>query len=436
MMKRITAMTLAACLTLSMTACGAGSSSASDSVSALSGGTQQTTLRIAWWGSQVRNDGTVQVTQMYSEKNPNVTFETEFSDYGGYFEKLATQVAGNSVPDIIQMDRGYLMQYVNKNQLEDLTPYIESGLLDVSQIPEESLNTGKVGDGLYALVLGVNVPCMFYDKAVVEQAGVTITNDMTEAEFLEACKTIYEKTGVKTDLDYGMDATYLNLFARGREQHLIADDGTQLGVDEATLTDFFSLYADGLAEGYLLEPEVYTELDVNAVEQNTMVLGKSWCTILFSNQLAAITTAAGREIGIASVPADNITALQYVKPSQFFSVSANSSNKEEAVKFLDWFVNDNEPNEVLLGERGVPANTEVAEHIAPMMSESDQEGIAFVNEVSANCSDIDAPSPEGMSEIDSLTNELVEAVCHGTVTPEDAAAQFLQESNEILSRNA
>ena len=71
-----------------------------------------------------------------------------------------------------------------------------------------------------------------------------------------------------------------------------------------------------------------------------------------------------------------------------------------------------------------------------MMSESDQEGIAFVNEVSANCSDIDAPSPEGMSEIDSLTNELVEAVCYGTVTPEDAAAQFLQESNEILSRNA
>lgn len=167
-----------------------------------------------------------------------------------------------------------------------------------------------------------------------------------------------------------------------------------------------------------------------------MVLGKSWCTILFSNQLAAITTAAGREIGIASVPADNITALQYVKPSQFFSVSANSSNKEEAVKFLDWFVNDNEPNEVLLGERGVPANTEVAEHIAPMMSESDQEGIAFVNEVSANCSDIDAPPPKGMSEIDSLTNELVEVVCYGTVTPEDAAAQFLQESNEILSRNA
>lgn len=394
-----------------------------------------TTLRVAWWGSQARNDATVQVTEMYHELFPNVSFETEFADYGGYFEKLATQVAGNSVPDVIQMDRGYLMQYVNKNQLEDLTPYIESGLLDVSNIPEQSLNTGKVGDGLYALVLGVNVPSLFYDAAVVEEAGVTITNDMSMEDFIDACRTIYEKTGVQTDLDYGMDATYLNLYTRGKGGHLINDEGTALGIDETTLTDFFSLYSNGLAEGYMLSPEVYTELEVNAVEQNPMVLGKSWCTILFSNQLSAITTAAGRDVGIASVPASDVKALQYIKPSQFFSISANSANKEEAVKFINWFINDNAPNEVLLGERGVPANSEVADHISPMMSEANQESIAFVEQVSANCSDIDAPSPEGMSEIDALTNEMVEAVCYGTMTPQEAAQEFMSRSNEILSQN-
>ena len=101
--------------------------------------------------------------------------------------------------------------------------------------------------------------------------------------------------------------------------------------------------------------------------------------------MSAIVSASGKNIGIASVPADNVSALQYIKPSQYFSISANSQNKEEAVKYLNWFINDKEANEILLGERGIPANTEVADHIAPMMSETDQQVIKFISVVSENC---------------------------------------------------
>ena len=403
---------------------------------AASAGAADTDIRIAWWGSQARNDGTVAVLDLYSSKNLGVTFQPEFSDWSGYWSKLATQVAGNSMPDVIQMDRTYLSTYVSKGQLADLTPYIESGLLDVSNIPESSLNTGKVGDGVYALVLGVNVPCLFYDKDVVAQAGVVLPDQMNYEEFFNICKTIYEKTGVQTDLDYGKEETYLNLYLRDKGYYLFDEDGTKLGLpDEKPLVDFFQMYVDGLNDGYMVKPEIFMELDPSSVEQNTLVVGKSWCTILFSNQMSAIVSASGKNIGIASVPADNVSALQYIKPSQYFSISANSQNKEEAVKYLNWFINDKEANEILLGERGIPANTEVADHIAPMMSETDQQVIKFISVVSENCSEISPPVPEGSNEVAANVSKALEAVCYGLKTPEEAAKEFFDQSNEILAAN-
>ena len=56
---------------------------------------EQTTVRIVWWGSQVRHDATVAALEKFMEKYPNIKVEYEFSDWGGYWSKLATQVAGH-----------------------------------------------------------------------------------------------------------------------------------------------------------------------------------------------------------------------------------------------------------------------------------------------------------------------------------------------------
>lgn len=56
-----------------------------------------------------------------------------------------------SAADVIQMDMSYIQQYVDKGQLLDLTPYIEDGTLDTSNISEDIVNMGKVGDGIYGI---------------------------------------------------------------------------------------------------------------------------------------------------------------------------------------------------------------------------------------------------------------------------------------------
>src|SRR5690625_3206056 len=74
-----------------------------DTEDASSDSTDDVTIRIAWWGSQARHDGTVEVIELYEDQNPHVTIEYEFFDFDGYFTKLNTLVNAEDVWDVFQL---------------------------------------------------------------------------------------------------------------------------------------------------------------------------------------------------------------------------------------------------------------------------------------------------------------------------------------------
>lgn len=90
---------------------------------------EKITIRVAWWGNQTRNDLTVKALDLYTEKHPNVTFETEPSSWDGYFDKLSTQAATGSLPDIYQQDYGQIRSYYDQNLMLNLQPFVESNVL-------------------------------------------------------------------------------------------------------------------------------------------------------------------------------------------------------------------------------------------------------------------------------------------------------------------
>ena len=56
-----------------------------------------------------------------------------------------------------------------------------------------------------------------------------------------------------------------------------------------------------------------------------------------------------------------------MKPSMFFSISANTKHPKEAGLFIDFFTNSVEANQILLAERGVPISSDVREGIKPQL---------------------------------------------------------------------
>lgn len=450
--KKIAAATMAGAMALSLAACG-GSNTASASTAAGAATSEaaadsntsgEKKLTVTWWGNQTRNERTISTLNLYAEQNPGVAFDPQVAEWADYWNKLATASAGKALPDIIQMDYKYLDQYIKNGLLTDLTPYVEDGTLDVSNIDEGILNTGKGSDGgLYAICIGENAPALVYNKTLLDENGITVKDNMTVDEFKALCKEVYEKTGYKSNyyynqgennLEYVLRANDITLFENGKLGAASADDFNQ----------YFGVFEDGIKEGWMLSASSFAERNIGTIEQDPLVYGsdpanRSWCTFLWTNSLSAIQAAApeGIELGITTWPSDDSKKSNYLKPGQFFCVSSDSKDPVEAAKVINFFTNSVDANKILLAERGVPASTVVADAIAPDLDAGTQSGMTFIkNVIAPNCSQINAAPPEGTSEAINLLKQLEEQLCYGQITAQEASEQFFTQGNAFLAAKA
>ena len=450
--KKIAAATMVGAMALSLAACGgsntASTSTAAGAVTSEAAADSNTSgekkLTVTWWGNQTRNERTISTLNLYAEQNAGVTFDPQVAEWADYWNKLATASAGKALPDIIQMDYKYLDQYIKNGLLTDLTPYVEDGTLDVSNIDEGILNAGKGSDGgLYAICIGENAPALVYNKTLLDENGITVKDNMTVDEFKALCKEVYEKTGYKSNyyynqgennLEYVLRAKDITLFENGKLGAASADDFNQ----------YFGVFEDGIKEGWMLSASSFAERNIGTIEQDPLVYGsdpanRSWCTFLWTNSLSAIQAAApeGMELGITTWPSDDAKKSNYLKPGQFFCVSSDSKDPVEAAKVIDFFTNSVDANKILLAERGVPASTVVADAIAPDLDAGTQSGMTFIkNVIAPNCSQINVAPPEGTSEVVNLLKQLEEQLCYGQITAQEASEQFFTQGNAFLAAKA
>ena len=398
----------------------------------------ETHLNVAWWGNQTRNDRTQAVLDLYTQEN-GTTFDVTMNNFGDYWTTMATASAGGQLPDVLQHSTTYIQQYVDNGLLLNLDPYIESGALDVSNIGESILNLGRINDGIYGICVGTNGLACLYNKTALDAAGLQINDLTTMDDFLVLCKEVYDKTGYKTDLGYGTE-NFLPYVIRGLGKSLFVDG--QLGVTVEDMTYFYGLYERGVKEGWLLGGDVFASLVAGSVEQNPMVYGSapsnmSWCAFNWTNQMVAMQNAApeGMTLGLTTLPSPDPVKSNYLACSMYFSISANTADPDEAVKFLNYFVNSVDANKILLGERGIPVSSVVGDAIADDLDDVTKQVVAFVNNVVVpNSSPTPAADPDGASEIHAASRELVEQISYGAISAEDAAQMFIDTATEILNR--
>ena len=399
-------------------------------------------LAMTWWGNQTRNERTQKVLDMFTAANPKVTFDPQFAEWADYWNKLATSAAGHQMPDIVQMDYKYINQYAEKNLLADLTPYTQNGTLDTSKINEGILKAGTVNSKLVAVCNGVNAPALLYNKSLLDSKGITVKDNMTLDEFIALCKDIYKKTGCKTNVSYGSNEIFLEYTMRGIGKTGLFGD-KKFTADSASDFDiFFNIYEEGTKEEWLVSPSIFSERTIGSVEQDPMIYGTkqdsmSWCAFVYSNQTSAFNKAkpADMTLGITTWPAVDPAKANYLKPSQFFSVSTDSKNPEKAAAVINFLTNNVDCNNVLLGERGIPPASNVADAIAPQLDAIQQTVVNYINKVvTPNCSAISAPAPANAAEVFTLINSLEEQICYKTITAKQASQELFTKGNEILAK--
>ena len=434
--RRLAALGLAAIMVGSLAACGGNSS---DTQTAAGG--DNVTIKFTWWGNQTRHDYTQKILDKYTELHPNVKFEAIPAGWDGYFDKLSTQAASGSMPDIVQMDYLYLTTYANNNSIADLQPYVDDGTIDVSQIADNVVDAGKVDKKLAGIVGGTGTVAIGYNPEVFKEAGIEEPNQDGSAwtwdEFVETAKTIKEKTG-KYGICSGVadDTNIFNYWVRSQGESLFNEDGTALGYDDDKITsDFFDMWKKMADDNVAPDADEQTQIASLGKEGLPIVTDEA-ATDIEWNAFPTTVSSANPNLKLAVMPNAKDSGL-WLKPGMFFSVSETSKVKEECAKFINWFVNSNEANEILLGERGTPVSSDVRDNLIERdkLSEQQKEAFEYTDKVSAVVGETPAADPSGIAEVNEAFASAGNSVLYGQLTSKEAAKQFREKANAILERN-
>ncbi len=431
---------------------GASTEAAASTAAIASAGTGATSgtpvnMQVAWWGSQNRHDRTIKVLEMFMQENPNVKLTWEFAAFNDYWTKLTTQAAGGNLPCLIQHDYQYLGEWVKRNQLMPLDQFVENGTIDTTNVDPGYLEGGKLGpdNKLYAISLGTNTQTFTIDTALFEQAGLEVPKrEWTWPEFEQIMTQMKEKTGVYGASTGLSDMQVFKLWVKQRGGTLYNEEGTALGYeDDQIFIDFFNMLKGWQDKGLIPTREFEVSLGTSgSVEDNIFVRQEAASAHIHSNQLTAVASASGgREIVPLPLPKQegaNPEPGNYLKPSLFWSITANcpEDQAQVAAQIINFFTNDLEANDILAAERGVPISTAVQEHLKPNLDPTQKQVFDLLAYVEDHHSELDAPDPPNSRQvIQEVYTPLVDEVLYGRMSVEDAAKQFREQANGLLSAN-
>jgi multiple sugar transport system substrate-binding protein len=396
-------------------------------------------MRITWWGNTVRDEQTAKVADLFKSKNPGITIDLETTGWGGYWDKVNTQAASGSTPDIMQQDYLYIGQWASRGQLLDLTPYIQDGTIDVSNIPDSVVASGKIDGRLYGLPLGTTIYCMAVDPAVLEKAGIPKFDSTTWTwrDFEGIAETIYQKTGVRT-MPFGSVEAFPDVenYVRQSGVPFYAPEGKKLGFsDPSLLKDFWDMELRLLDKGVLIPvSEAFVQ---TSNEESPLAKGRSWVMTFWNTQIVTMSDAAGRPLELVFNP--RIDGYKrpgaFFKPSMFFSITAETENSALAAKFLSFFLNDMEANDIIRGERGVPIVTPVRDSMSGKIGVSQQVAFDILSEAAAKgyVSPVDPPYPAKSGEVNALLRDITVQVLNKSVSSAEGASRFITRANQILA---
>jgi multiple sugar transport system substrate-binding protein len=432
-MRRLGLALLAILLLLSAAACSSGNEEASGSKDEK--GNEEITLRVAWWGGQPRHDYTMKVIELYEKQHPNVKIEAEFANWDDYWKKLAPMAAANQLPDIIQMDTAYLSQYGEKGQLEDLTPYTKDGTIDVGTIDENAISGGKIGDKLYGFNLGSNVLSVITNDDMLKEAGVEIDDESwTWEDFQQNVLDVHKATGQFGTNGMHPPDVFFPYYLRTQGERFYNEDGTGLSYkDDQLFTDYFNMQLGLVDQKAFPTPDIQAQ--IKGLEDDYIVKGTAAMTWNWSNQYLGFAQLTEAPLSINLPPEQSAETALFLRPSMFFSVPKSSKHKEEAAKFLDFFVNDVEANKLIKGDRGVPVSSEIIEALKPELTEDEAKIFEYVERASQNASQADPPDPLGSAEVMKALKDVSEQIIFKQITPEEGAKKFREQAEDILGKN-
>ena len=411
-------------------------------LSAFAGGEKESagnSLRFMWWGGDDRNAATIDVMNKYMEENPGVSIAAEINSDSGYVDKVAVMLASGTAPDIMQQNVDAVPDFVSRGDFfVDLYQYPE--IFDTSTFDANFLASFGTFDGkLLAVPTGISGLAMIANNEAAETCGIDLTKQITWENMLA--------DGAKLHQEHP-DYYYLNVDTKILTEYvlrpylrqisgkvLIDNETKEFGFTRETLVEALTFIDQCYKQG-VFQPAQESATFWQQIQNNP-----KWMEGKFVFGFAATSNA---NLLMTAIPEGSFTAVKmplaedrvndgyFVDTPQYMTVYSKSKNVEEAVKFLNYFYNDPEAQEILRDVRSVPPTAAAREVCAELgiLDPVIMQAVSYAESMNGTPDKGLSTSPEVIQ----IQQDAIESIAYGTATPEEAADRMITLLEDYVSR--
>ena len=405
---------------------------------------QSNVLRFAWWGGAARHEATLKAIALFQSRFSGVKVKAEYMGFNGYLERLTTQVAGGSEPDVMQINWAWLAMFSKRGTgVTDLNTH--RGQLALDQFSAEELKMGTIAGKLNALPVSYTARIFLWNQASFARAGLALPR--TWDELFAAGPAFRQRLGEHA---YPLDGELYDMILLAQtwvhQKHgtpFVDPRQPRVAMSDAAALEWVQTYRRLIGE------HVATPLPLRASlggaekpteQQQDWVTGRwagnyTWDTVI---GLRSGTLGKDQKLALGDfpmLPRARNSGL-FGRPALMYAVGRNCKQPELAARFVNFMLTDLEAAALLGRTRGLPSAAGPLKQLVDSKQVPPLELQAH-EQIKARRStgEIDLPAPLfEHARLHRFMREVFETVAYGKTTDQEAAHRLVFEGNALLQR--
>jgi ABC-type glycerol-3-phosphate transport system substrate-binding protein len=352
--------------------------------------------------------------ELFNAAYPNVEVTFEFQPYEEMTQKLLTTAASQQGPDVILYNWGDAYKLADADVIQPMDEWWDSW--PEKELVPESVQHPIDGE-LYSVQPYVNLIALYYNKSILEEAGVEPPATVDEFEAAMAAATEIGAEGYVGDFGPAVSGWWAGMpWMWGACLDMEMNDQARLEAAMARVRSWVD-------EGYM-SPDVVT---LSQTEAMTKFLGGDVAFTVNGNWLLADAEASGVDFGVVKIPDGECPAAVYLG-GEGMSIGQFSENPDLAFEFITHTYFSKEGGVRLINKLGsLAARLDTADE--PVISENPALAV-FSQQIATG-----RALPDGAEENAAQTffGDTFSAVVAGQTSPADAAAEIVAKTPGLLA---
>ncbi|MDR1836936.1 MAG: ABC transporter substrate-binding protein [Treponema sp.] len=393
-------------------------------------------VRWSFWGGENRIRNYQRGTDIFTEETGIIVAGEPAPGTNEHFQKFLTQFAGGNAADIVQLGAYFTNLGVDDNDpspyLLPLDQFVRSGVLNISTVDAGAIAAGTRNGILYALPMGTNMPCLLYNRSLLQRVGAPLPNvSMTWTEF-EAWLTAVQARlpqGTYAITDNGATQSGSAFFGYwAGDNGTPTWTGTQTRMTAAAAQQYLEMWGRWRSAGLVPPATVAADYAETNESTSSLIAGRTAVCFAYTNYLINYQNATQDTLDLIELPNAAVSKGMWTNSSQMIAINKNSKNAEAAAKYINFRINDPRAWQIMGADPGIPITPSTR---AVIGNDTINQRITAYMDVAGNHASPPSPNIPNDSEYNSGLFLIYQQVAYGRVTPAAGGQQIMDLINRL-----